>query len=215
MGILYIVGTPIGNLGDLSPRAINVLRDVALVAAEDTRVSRKLLQLAGSTARITSCHQHNIGASIKQIMAVLRESNVALVTDAGMPAISDPGTELVYAASVEGHVISIIPGPSAVTSALAVSGLPSSRFTFLGFLPRRRVERILELEEIAGRSEAIVCFETPHRLRSSLKDISSVLGDRQIVVCRELTKIHEECVVRPISGLIESCLLYTSPSPRD
>jgi 16S rRNA (cytidine1402-2'-O)-methyltransferase len=192
MGTLYVVSTPIGNLEDLSPRAARVLREVALVAAEDTRVARKLLQRAGSAARTASYHAHSRPAALKRIMRALEDGDVALVTDAGTPAISDPGTELVAATADEGHAVVAVPGPSAVTAALAVSGMPSDRFTFVGFLPRRRADRRRELEEAATRHETTVCFETPHRLRAALDDLSDVLGDRQIAVCRELTKLHEE-----------------------
>ena len=192
MGTLYVVSTPIGNLEDLSPRAARVLREVALVAAEDTRVARKLLRRAGSAARTVSYHQHSRPAALKRIMRALDDGDVALVTDAGTPAVSDPGTELVASAADEGHAVVAVPGPSAVTAALAVSGMPSDRFTFVGFLPRRRADRRRELEEAAARPETIVCFETPHRLRAALEDLSAVLGDRQIAVCREMTKLYEE-----------------------
>ena len=192
MGTLYVVSTPIGNLEDLSPRAARVLQEVALVAAEDTRVAKKLLQRAESRARTVSYHEHSRPAALRRIVRALEDGDVALVTDAGTPVVSDPGAELVASAAAGGHAVVAVPGPSAVTAALAVSGMPSDRFTFVGFLPRRRPDRRRELEEVATRRETTVCFETPHRLRAALEDLSTVLGDRPIAVCRELTKLHEE-----------------------
>ena len=191
-GTLYVVGTPIGNLEDLSPRAARVLREAALVAAEDTRVTRRLLSHLGARPRLLSFHEHNWRERLEQVLQALEQGDVALVSDAGMPGVSDPGRELVAAAAVRGVRIESVPGPSAVTTALALSGLPADAFQFLGFLPRRRRERQERLREAAGSPLTLVLFEAPHRLRASLEDISDIFGGRSIAVCRELTKLHEE-----------------------
>ena len=189
---LYVVGTPIGNLEDLSPRAARVLREVALVAAEDTRVTRRLLAHIGAHPRLVSFHEHNWRERLEQVLQAMEEGDVALVSDAGMPGVSDPGRELVAAAAARGIRVESVPGPSAVTTALAVSGLPADAFMFLGFLPRRRRERQEKLREAAASSLTLVLFEAPHRLRATLEDISAIFGDLPIAVCRELTKLHEE-----------------------
>ena len=189
---LYVVGTPIGNLEDLSPRAARVLREVALVAAEDTRVTRRLLAHIGAHPRLVSFHEHNWRERLEQVLQALEEGDVALVSDAGMPGVSDPGRQLVAAAAARGIRVESVPGPSAVTTALAVSGLPADAFMFLGFLPRRRRERQEKLREAAASSLTLVLFEAPHRLRATLEDISAIFGDLPIAVCRELTKLHEE-----------------------
>ena len=191
-GTLYVVGTPIGNLEDLSPRAARVLRSVALVAAEDTRVTRRLLNRLDAHPRLISFHEHNWRERLEPILQALEEGDAALVSDAGMPGISDPGRELVAAAGEHGIRIESVPGPSAVTTALAVSGLPADAFTFIGFLPRRRSERQDRLREVAASPFTLALFEAPHRLRATLEDIAAILGDRPIAVCRELTKLHEE-----------------------
>lgn len=191
-GTLYIVGTPIGNLEDLSPRAARVLRQVLLVAAEDTRVARRLLNRLDAHPRLISFHEHNWRERLEPILQALEEDDAALVSDAGMPGVSDPGRELVAAAAAKGVRIESVPGPSAVTTALAVSGLPADAFTFLGFLPRRRSERQARLREAAASPFTLVLFEAPHRLRAILEDMTAILGDRPIAVCRELTKLHEE-----------------------
>ena len=190
--ILYVVGTPIGNLEDLSPRAARVLREVSLVAAEDTRVTRRLLNHVGARPRLLSFHEHNWRDRLETVLAALREADVALVSDAGMPGISDPGRELVAAARERGIRVESVPGPSAVTTALAASGMPADAFQFLGYLPRRVRERRERLRDSADSPLTTVWFEAPHRLRSTLEDIALVLGDRPIAVCRELTKLHEE-----------------------
>ncbi len=192
MGTLYIVGTPIGNLGDLTPRAARVLGEVSLVAAEDTRVSRRLLSHLGIRPRTTSFHQHNWRDKLDGVLAELAQGDVALVTDAGMPGISDPGSELVAAAAQAGFKVEVVPGPSAVTAALALSGFPGDAFLFLGFLPRRKKERQASLREASSSAVSLVLFEAPHRLRATLADLDTVLGDRPLAVCRELTKLHEE-----------------------
>ncbi len=192
MGTLYIVGTPIGNLEDLTPRAARILGEVSLVAAEDTRVSRRLLSHLGIRPRITSFHQHNWRGKLDGMLAELAQGDVALVTDAGMPGVSDPGSELVAAAAQAGFKVEVVPGPSAVTSALALSGFPGGGFLFLGFLPRRKKERQASLREASSSTVPLVLFEAPHRLRAMLADLDTVLGDRPLAVCRELTKLHEE-----------------------
>ena len=192
MPTLYVVATPIGNLEDISVRALRVLGEVGLIAAEDTRVSRKLLSRYEIHTRLTSYHEHNKLAKLPSLLASLAETDVALVSDAGMPGISDPGYELVRAASAAGFQVTTIPGPSAVTSAIAVSGLPVDQFVHLGFLPRKRAERKRLLESLTSETRTLVAFEAPHRLRRALQNILEALGDRPICVCRELTKLHEE-----------------------
>ena len=191
-GTLYVVGTPIGNLEDLSPRAARVLREVPLVAAEDTRVTRRLLNRLEARPRLLSFHGHNWRDRLEPLLQALEECDAALVSDAGMPGVSDPGRELVAAAAERGIRVESVPGPSAVTTALAVSGMPADAFQFLGFLPRRRSERQSRLREVVAGSLTLALFEAPHRLRATLEDIALLFGERPIAVCRELTKLHEE-----------------------
>ncbi len=192
MPTLYIVGTPIGNLEDLTPRAARILSEVSLVAAEDTRVTRRLLSHLGIHPRTTSFHQHNWRDKLDGVLAELAEGDVALVTDAGMPGISDPGSELVVAASQSGFKVEVVPGPSAVTAALALSGFPGDAFQFLGFLPRRKKDRQTGLRQVLSSAAPLVIFEAPHRLRATLTDLEAVFADRPLAVCRELTKLYEE-----------------------
>ena len=192
MGTFYIVGTPIGNLGDISSRAARILSEVNLIAAEDTRITRRLLNHLGLRTPLVSCNQHNWQARLPQLRQALETGDVALVTDAGMPAVSDPGSEVAAQIAAAGFPVAVIPGPSAVTAALSVAGLPADSFLFLGFLPRRRQERQAALSSVAALPYTLVIFEAPHRLRPALEDLRSILGDRQIAVCRELTKLHEE-----------------------
>ena len=192
MPTLYIVGTPIGNLEDLTPRAARILSEVSLVAAEDTRVTRRLLSHLGIHPRTTSFHQHNWRNKLDGLLAELAEGDVALVTDAGMPVVSDPGNELVAAAARAGIKIEVVPGPSAVTAALAMSGFAGDAFSFLGFLSRRRKDRQSALREASSSVVPLVIFEAPHRLRATLADMDTVLAGRPLAVCRELTKLHEE-----------------------
>jgi len=192
MPTLYLVATPIGNLEDITLRALRILREVALIAAEDTRTTRKLLTQHGIRARLTSYHEHNKAQKIPYILSALEHGDVALVSEAGMPAVSDPGVDLVAAAVAAGMTVVPVPGPSAVVTALAVSGLPARQFTYVGFLPRRRGERRRLLSSLAGQPQALVALESPHRLVASLADLLAALGDRRIAVCRELTKLHEE-----------------------
>ena len=193
MATLYLVSTPIGNIEDITLRALRVLGEVDLIAAEDTRVTRKLLSHYDIHTRTTSYHEHNRASKTPVLLAALAEGkDVALVTDAGTPAVSDPGDELVSAALDQGFRVASVPGPSAVTAALAASGMPADQFVYLGFLPRRGANRRRLLASLAQEERAIVLLEAPHRLRSGLTDALDALGDRPVSVCRELTKLHEE-----------------------
>lgn len=192
MGTLYLVATPIGNLQDITGRALDILRQVRLVAAEDTRQTRKLLDHYQIRTPLISYHEHNKLTRLAEVLAVLGEADVALVSDAGTPALNDPGYELVKAALQAGCPVSPIPGPSAPLAALVASGLPTDAFLYLGYLPRKTSERRTLLGKIGSLPYTIVFLETPHRLLSALQDLQSVLGDRSIAVARELTKLHEE-----------------------
>ena len=192
-GTLYLVATPIGNLGDFSPRAVETLKAVDFIAAEDTRVSSKLLNHFSIKKPLVSYHQHNqrtAGPSVLQ--RLLSGEDCALVTDAGMPAISDPGEDLVRLCAENGIQILTVPGCCAVVSALAVSGLPTGRFTFEGFLTTNRKNRREHLQSLAGERRTMVFYEAPHKLRATLADLLAAFGDRQVALCRELTKLHEE-----------------------
>jgi len=192
-GRLFVVATPIGNLEDLTPRARRVLAEVDQVAAEDTRRTRKLVNHLGIKVRLVSYHEHNQAAAGKRIMAALRQGrDVALVTDAGTPAVSDPGPDLVRQALAAGLEVVPIPGPSAVAAALSVSGLGADRFLFAGFPPAKLGARREFFRLLAGREETLVFFEAPHRLAASLREMARVMGERQVVLGRELTKLHEE-----------------------
>ena len=209
MGTLFVVGTPIGNLEDLTPRAARVLGQVDLVAAEDTRVTRRLLNHLGVKTTLVSYNENNRRERLPTLLEALASGDVALVTDAGMPGISDPGTELVAKAADEGAAVEAVPGPSAVTTAIAVSGLPGNDFLFLGFLPRKRRERLSRLRDQVDSPHTLVMFEAPHRVLAALADISEALGDRRISVCRELTKLHEEVFRGTVNEAIANF-----PSPR-
>jgi 16S rRNA (cytidine1402-2'-O)-methyltransferase len=192
-GTLFLVATPIGNLEDITLRAIRVLREVAVVAAEDTRHTAKLLRHLDIATPTTSLHAHNEHHRSAQIVRRLADGeSVALVTDAGTPLVSDPGAGLVRAAREAGIRVEAVPGPSAVLAALTASGLPCDRFTFLGFVPARRGERQAWLHAASAEPGTIVCFEAPHRIRETLADIEAVMGDRPMALARELTKVHEE-----------------------
>lgn len=192
MATLYVVGTPIGNLADITVRALDVLRSVPLIAAEDTRRTRILLQHYGINTRLVSYHEHSPPSRLAEILDALARHDVALVTDAGMPGIADPGQELVNAAAERGFPVVPIPGPSALTAAVSVSGLVSDGFVFLGFLPRTAQARRARLRQLATLPYPLVLYEAPHRLAATLADLASELGDRPVVICRELTKVHEE-----------------------
>lgn len=210
-GTLYVVGTPLGNLGDMTPRAIQTLRDVRLIAAEDTRHTRRLLNYFAIKTRAISYHEHNRVSRLPELLRALSEGDLALVSDAGMPAISDPGQELVAAAAAVGHAIVAVPGPSAPITALAVSGIPCPAFHFLGFLPRKRNDRQRALTAGATWPGALVLLEAPHRLQATLRDLLETLGDRQVAVCCELTKLFEGVVRGPVSQAIAH---YESHPPR-
>jgi len=192
MGTLYLVATPIGNLEDLGPRALRILREVRLIAAEDTRVTRKLLTHFDLHTPLTSYFEHNKLAKLDVILAALVKGDVALVSDAGTPTINDPGYELVKAALEAGFNVCPIPGPSAPLAALAASGLPTDSFLYLGYLPRKSSERQALAGQVAGLTYTLIFLEAPHRLLAALKDLELLLGDRQIAIARELTKLHEE-----------------------
>lgn len=191
---LYVVATPIGNLGDLSPRAANVLKSAALVAAEDTRLSGALVRRCGGTGQLLSLTEHNVLKRIPAVLAAAQQSVVALVSDAGTPAISDPGGRLVEAAHAAGVTVYAIPGPSALAAALSVAGFDSADVHFLGFLPRAKGERITRLCKAAASAATLVILESPGRLGATLVELTEALGDPETVVCRELTKVHEEVV---------------------
>ena len=195
MGTLHVVATPIGNLEDVTLRALRVLREADLVLAEDTRRSRVLLVHHGIDAKPVSLHAHNEAARCAEALEVLGSGGrVALVSDAGTPLLSDPGARLVAAALAAGHEVSPVPGPTAVAAALCASGIDAPRFSFAGFLPRRAGERRALLADLATRPDALVFFESPRRLASTLRELAGVLGDRRGCVARELTKLHEELV---------------------
>jgi len=192
MAVLYVVGTPIGNLEDISLRALRILKEVGLIAAEDTRKTRRLLNAYDIRTTLTSYHEHSRKAKLEQLLVHLEREDVALVSEAGMPGLSDPGYDLVVSAIDRGILVIPIPGPSAVITAVVVSGLPTDQFVYVGFLPRRKGQRQRLIGSMCEESRTIVAFETPHRLREALTDIGEILGDRRVSICRELTKVHEE-----------------------
>lgn len=193
-GTLFVVATPLGNLSDLTQRAISVLAAADVVAAEDTRRARTLLMTAGAHPRVISFHAHSPPGRFRQVLNLLEEGKaVALVTDAGTPTVSDPGAELVRQARAEGHLVTVVPGPSAVAAALSISGMPADRYIFLGFLPRRGGERGRMLEQAATSPLTVVFFEAANRLVALLDELAGRCeAERQVAVARELTKIHEE-----------------------
>jgi len=192
MGALYLVGTPIGNLEDITLRALRVLKEVTLIAAEDTRRAHILARRYEIETPITSYFEGNKLTKLETVLGALDTGDVALISEAGMPGLSDPGYELIRAAIERGYPVVPVPGTSAPVTALVASGLPSDIFLYLGFLPRRQSERCGLLAEVAQERCTLIIFEAPHRLRASLADIGAVLGDRPLAVCRELTKLHEE-----------------------
>src|SRR5262245_46105345 len=194
-GRLFIVATPLGHLEDISLRALRVLREVRLIACEDTRRTATLLQAHGITTQTTSYFEHNEGWKGEQLLAMLRTgADVALVSDAGTPGISDPGYRLVRDARAEGIPVLPVPGPSAAVTALSVSGLPTDRFLFVGFLPHKAQARRKALAPLAAQGATLVFYESPLRVRAALLDMEQALGDRQAFLCREATKLHEEYV---------------------
>jgi 16S rRNA (cytidine1402-2'-O)-methyltransferase len=192
MSILYVVATPIGNMEDISLRALRILREVGLIAAEDTRKTRRLLSAYDIDTPLTSYHEHSKKAKLDHLLRHLETEDLALVSEAGTPGLSDPGYDLVVSAIDRGIFVLPVPGPSAVVAALVVSGLPTDQFVYVGFLPRRKGQRQRLLGSMSDESRTIVAFEAPHRLKEALTDIGEILGDRRVSVCRELTKIHEE-----------------------
>ena len=200
---LYVVATPIGNLEDISLRALRILREVKLIAAEDTRKTKRLLVTYDIKTPMTSYHEHNKRSKLDYILGRLEDGDVALVSEAGMPGMSDPGYELIVAAHQRGIPVVPIPGPSAVVTALVISGLPTDRFVYIGFLPHKANARQRLLESVAHEYGTIVALESPHRLLATLNAILLILGDRKIAICRELTKIHEEVSRGTISQAIK------------
>ncbi|MGQ9628492.1 MAG: 16S rRNA (cytidine(1402)-2'-O)-methyltransferase [Anaerolineae bacterium] len=192
MGTLYLVGTPIGNLEDITLRALRILREVDLIAAEDTRRTRKLLDHYNIQTPMVSYFEHTSPARQEAILEALNTRDVALVSEAGMPGLSDPGYRLVREAIARGFPVKAVPGPSAPIAALVLSGLPADSFIYLGFLPRRQSERQKLLASLAYEQRTLVAFEAPHRLLETLADMLQILGNRKISLARELTKIHEE-----------------------
>jgi 16S rRNA (cytidine1402-2'-O)-methyltransferase len=202
-GTLYIVATPIGNLEDITFRAVRILKDVDLIAAEDTRHSRKLLTHFGISKPLTSYFDHNKNIKGSYILDKLREGlSVALISDAGTPCISDPGYQLVRDAVAAGITVVPIPGPSAVLAALSAAGLPTDRFVFEGFLPNRQGKRRERLLSLAGEERVMVFYESPNRLQAALADLLDVMGNREVVMARELTKIYEEFLRGPVADVL-------------
>ena len=212
-GTLYVVATPLGNLGDLTPRAAEVLRQAAVIAAEDTRRTRGLLSHLGVSPTLLSFHAHSGKRRLDTLLEILAGGrDVALVTDAGTPGVSDPGTDLVAAAREAGFTVVPIPGPSAVATALSAAGMPADRYLFLGFLPRKGTERARLLARAAAEEWSVVLFEAPSRLVALLRDLAAAAGpDRRAVVARELTKLHEELRAGTLAGLAD---YYSDATPR-
>lgn len=211
-GTLYLVGTPIGNLGDLSPRARKVLETADFIAAEDTRVSIKLLNYFDIRKPLVSYYEHNKYASGERILErLLAGESCALVTDAGMPAISDPGADMVELCVRHGVEVTVVPGPCAAVSALALSALPTGRFTFEGFLSTSKKSRASHLESLVREPRTMIFYEAPHKLLKTLEDLLAALGDRPVALCRELTKLHEEVLRTTLSAAVAQ---YTENEPR-
>jgi 16S rRNA (cytidine1402-2'-O)-methyltransferase len=203
MGTLYLVATPIGNLEDMSPRAIRILREASLIAAEDTRHTGKLLKHFGIETPITSYFEHNKLEKLDFILEKLSQGDVALVSDAGTPAINDPGYELVKSALASNQDVRPVPGASAPVAALAVSGLATDSFLYLGYLPHKTSERHKKLEEVESQPYTLIFLESPYRIVEALEDILSILGKRKICVAREMTKMFEEYWRGDVSGAVE------------
>lgn len=203
-GKLYVVGTPIGNLGDLSPRAVEILEAVDFIAAEDTRVTLKLLNHLGLKKSMVSYYEHNLRERGELILARLQAGeSCAVVTDAGMPCISDPGEDLVRLCAERGVETAVVPGPSAAIAALALSGLSTSRFCFEGFLAVKRPSRTAHLQQVQREQRTLIFYEAPHKLLGTLQDLLAALGDRRMAACRELTKLHEEVWRGTLSQAVE------------
>ncbi len=211
-GKLFVVGTPIGNLGDISPRAIETLQSVDFIAAEDTRVTSKLLNFFEIKKPLISYFEHNKREKGEIILErVLKGENCALVTDAGMPAISDPGEDLVALAHEKGIAIESVPGPTAMATALAISGLPSGRFCFEGFLSVNKISRKEHLDSLKNEERTMIFYEAPHKLKNTLADMEKVFGDREIAIIKELTKLHETVFKTTILKAIE---FYEETAPK-
>lgn len=212
-GVLYLVGTPIGNLADISERAIKVLSEVDFIAAEDTRNSAKLLMALGIKKELFSYHEHNKKSSGEKIAArLLSGESCALITDAGMPAISDPGEDMVALCADSGIPVSVVPGPCAAISALALSALSTKRFAFEGFLPAQKGERRQRLSAVSDDDRTLIFYEAPHKLKATLSDMAEIFGEnRKISLCRELTKLNEEAHRTTIG---EAVRLYNEREPR-
>lgn len=204
MGKLYIVGTPLGNLGDFSPRAREVLENVGFIAAEDTRVTAKLLSHFNISKPLISYHEHNESSRKGDIIARLANEDGAIVTDAGMPCISDPGRELIHECHLQGIKIETVPGPTAVTTALAASGMDCRRFCFEGFMSTNKQERLSHLAKVKNEERTLVFYEAPHRICDTLSAMLSVFGNREICLARELTKLHEEVVNTTLSDAVNN-----------
>lgn len=203
-GTLYVVATPIGNLEDVTLRALRILREASVIAAEDTRRTARILQHYSISTRTTSLHEHNERSKTPALIArLLAGESIALVSDAGTPAVSDPGTLLVAAAHAANIRVEPIPGPSAALAALSASGFPEGEFVFLGFPPNRSTARIKWFSALAAERRTLIFYEAPHRVRRSLEDMLEAFGDRQLLMAREITKAHETLAVRPISGHLD------------
>jgi len=212
MGILYLVATPIGNLEDITFRAIRILREVKLIAAEDTRHTKKLLNYYEINTPLLSYHEHNKDTQGAKVLLALDEGDVALVSDAGTPGLSDPGYELIKSVLDGDHAVRSIPGASAPIAALVASGLPTDSFIFMGYIPRKRSERRRLLETLVEEPRTLLFFEVPHRLRKTLEDLELYFGtSRDVAICRELTKLHEE-ILR--GNLQEMRTHYSKVDPR-
>jgi 16S rRNA (cytidine1402-2'-O)-methyltransferase len=211
MSILYLVATPIGNLEDLSFRAVRILKEVPIIGAEDTRRSRTLLKHYQIETPLTSYHDHNKEKKTQTLLDHLLENDLALISDAGTPGINDPGYYLLKAALEAGHQVIPVPGPSAPIAAISASGLPSDQFLYLGYLPRKSQARQKTLDQVKDHPWTLIFLETPHRLLKSLPDIRLVLGDREMTVARELTKLHEEIIRGSVSEVIDH---YSRKEPK-
>ncbi|MCC6629071.1 MAG: 16S rRNA (cytidine(1402)-2'-O)-methyltransferase [Chloroflexi bacterium] len=211
MGTLYLVATPIGNLDDITRRAVRVLGDVDVIAAEDTRHTGRLLRHLGVSTPLVSYHAHNEQVRRSELLEHLARGDVALVSDAGTPGLSDPGYDLVVAAVAAGHAVSPVPGPSALVAAVTASGLAPGGFTFLGFLPRRASDVATLLADVTALPHPLVIYEAPHRLTTTLTRLLAALGNRRAVAARELTKLHEEIRRAPLADLLE---YFTTTRPR-
>ncbi len=211
MGKLYIVGTPIGNLEDITLRGLRILQEASLIAAEDTRRARVLTNRYDIDTPTTSYFEGNKLTKLDTVLGALDAGDVALISEAGMPGLSDPGYELIQEAIERGYSVVPVPGPTAPITALVVSGLPTDAFLFLGYLPRRKSRRRQILEGVSRMAFTLIVFETPHRLLDSLEDIAAILGDRPLAVCREMTKVHEEIWRGTVS---DARVAFAEHSPR-